>query len=74
MKTLLIFIITIYQDYVSLLLRLTLGPGNGCRYEVTCSEYAKQAIATHGIKKGLYLSVKRVLSCQPLLKKHYAAL
>ncbi|MFI3315186.1 MAG: membrane protein insertion efficiency factor YidD [Rikenellaceae bacterium] len=36
-----------------------------CRYTPTCSQYALEALAKHGFIKGMYLTVKRVLSCHP---------
>ncbi|MCL4114978.1 UNVERIFIED_CONTAM: hypothetical protein GTU68_062013, partial [Idotea baltica] len=42
-----------------------------CRYYPTCSEYALEALKSHGILKGLYLSVCRILRCQPLSKRDY---
>lgn len=38
---------------------------NSCRYTPTCSEYAIQALKKHGPLKGLYLALKRILSCNP---------
>ncbi len=40
--------------------------GHHCRFEPTCSEYAKQALLRHGALKGFYLSTKRILKCHPL--------
>jgi putative membrane protein insertion efficiency factor len=31
----------------------------------TCSEYSIEALKTYGFFKGLFLSIKRVLSCHP---------
>jgi uncharacterized protein len=39
--------------------------GQRCRFFPSCSEYALEAIATHGAAKGAYLSGKRLLKCQP---------
>jgi len=39
--------------------------GQNCRYTPTCSEYAIQAFDKHGIFKGFYLALKRILSCGP---------
>ena len=39
--------------------------GNSCRYLPTCSEYCIEALKTFGFFKGLYLSLKRILSCNP---------
>jgi putative membrane protein insertion efficiency factor len=36
-----------------------------CRYTPTCSEYAIEAFRKHGLLLGLFLTVKRVLSCNP---------
>ena len=36
-----------------------------CRYVPTCSQYAIDAIQIHGPLKGLWLTVKRILSCHP---------
>ena len=36
-----------------------------CRYVPTCSQYAIEAIQIHGPLKGLWLAVKRILSCHP---------
>jgi hypothetical protein len=39
--------------------------GNACRYTPTCSVYAMEALQKHGIFKGTYLAVKRILRCHP---------
>jgi len=36
-----------------------------CRYSPTCSEYGIEAIKKYGAVKGGYLTVKRILSCNP---------
>lgn len=36
-----------------------------CRFTPTCSQYALQALRKHGPIKGLYLTVWRVLRCNP---------
>ena len=45
--------------------------GNNCRFYPTCSEYAKDAITSHGNIKGLWLAVKRIIKCQPLCDGGY---
>ena len=40
-----------------------LGPA--CRYLPTCSEYSIEALETYGFIKGIYISLKRILSCHP---------
>ena len=40
--------------------------GHSCRYLPTCSEYSIEALKTYGFFKGLFLSLKRILSCHPI--------
>jgi len=39
--------------------------GQSCRYLPTCSEYSIEALKTYGFFKGVFLSIKRILSCHP---------
>ena len=39
--------------------------GPSCRYLPTCSDYCIEALKTYGLLKGLLLSLKRILSCNP---------
>ncbi|MFP4446662.1 MAG: membrane protein insertion efficiency factor YidD [Desulfosudaceae bacterium] len=52
-------LIRAYQRFVSPFLR------PACRFYPTCSEYAYQSIGRHGLWKGAFLSVKRILKCHP---------
>jgi len=36
-----------------------------CRYFPSCSEYADEAIDRHGVTKGSWISIKRLLRCHP---------
>ena len=47
--------------------RYLLSPwlGHHCRYTPSCSQYAIEAIETHGAFRGFWLAVKRVGSCHP---------
>ena len=36
-----------------------------CRYLPTCSEYAREALQTHGAGRGGWLAVKRIARCHP---------
>ncbi|WP_370391951.1 membrane protein insertion efficiency factor YidD [uncultured Winogradskyella sp.] len=36
-----------------------------CRYQPTCSHYAKEALMVHGLFKGGWLALKRIFSCHP---------
>ncbi len=42
-----------------------------CRFQPTCSHYATQALQKHGLLKGGYLAIKRILSCHPWGKSGY---
>ncbi len=55
----LILLIRIYQ--------VTLSPfiGRNCRYTPTCSNYGIEAIQKYGVIKGGWLTIKRILSCNP---------
>ncbi|WP_163936333.1 membrane protein insertion efficiency factor YidD [Paraferrimonas sp. SM1919] len=41
-----------------------LGPR--CRFHPTCSSYAIEAIKIYGFAKGSWLSIKRILKCNPM--------
>ena len=38
---------------------------SSCIYEPTCSEYAAEAIETHGVLKGVWMGAKRIARCNP---------
>ncbi len=54
-----IAIIKFYQWFISPLL------GPRCRFYPSCSHYSLEALQTHGIIYGLWLSIKRILRCHP---------
>lgn len=60
MRYVLILLIRGYQLIVSPLLPPS------CRFIPSCSEYARQALETHGLVRGTMLSAWRLLRCQPL--------
>ncbi len=37
-----------------------------CKFYPSCSSYAKHAVESHGVRRGLWLAAKRVLRCRPL--------
>ena len=39
--------------------------GPSCRHYPTCSEYSIESIKTHGLIRGVYLALKRILRCRP---------
>lgn len=49
-----------YRRYVSPLL------GCHCRFHPTCSRYALDALVAHGVWRGTWLAVRRLLRCHPL--------
>jgi putative membrane protein insertion efficiency factor len=46
-------------------LQPVLAPAVRCRFRPTCSEYSIEAVRRFGIRRGLVLTVRRVLSCRP---------
>jgi putative membrane protein insertion efficiency factor len=65
MSTLAILLIKIYKKLLS-----PLFPSS-CRFYPTCSEYAIEAIETHGIFHGSWISMKRIIRCNPYCKCGY---
>jgi len=59
MQKLILLLIRFYQTFISPML------GSNCRFYPTCSHYTYQAIEIHGVAKGGWLGVKRVLRCNP---------
>ena len=59
MKKLLLLIVRGYQ----LLLRPVLPPA--CRFSPSCSQYSLEAINKYGALKGGWLSIKRIIRCNP---------
>ncbi|PIP40404.1 membrane protein insertion efficiency factor YidD [Candidatus Desantisbacteria bacterium CG_4_9_14_3_um_filter_40_11] len=52
-------LIRIYQQLFSPLLPPS------CRFFPTCSQYAHEAVSKHGLWKGIWKSIKRLLRCHP---------
>jgi hypothetical protein len=55
----LIWLIRGYQLAISPIL------GNHCRFEPSCSEYSMNALRRHGLLRGLWLAVRRIVRCHP---------
>ena len=70
MKRFCLFIRSLFSKLLIGLIKLyqvTLSPliGRACRYTPTCSNYGIEAIQKYGPIKGSWLTLKRVLSCNP---------
>ncbi len=59
MKHVLIFLVRLYQKFISPLFPAT------CRFYPTCSEYFIQAVQKYGAVKGTWLGLKRISKCHP---------
>lgn len=59
LKSFFLFLIKAYQLIISPLFPPT------CRFTPTCSQYSMEAINRHGISRGLYMTVRRLLRCHP---------
>jgi len=62
MKFLVLDILGVYKVMVSPFLP------PACRFEPSCSEYARDAVEKYGAMKGSWMALKRILRCQPLCK------
>lgn len=58
MKKFLLKLIDFYQ-------KMPISSHGACRYYPTCSQYAKEAILEYGSFKGVFLTIKRILRCNP---------
>ena len=58
-KTLLIWLIRVYRNFVSPLFPPT------CRFQPTCSQYALEAVERFGPLRGSWLAIRRILRCHP---------
>ncbi|PID83019.1 MAG: membrane protein insertion efficiency factor YidD [Clostridiales bacterium] len=65
MKTILLFLVRFYRNKISPHI------GRRCKYYPTCSHYAMQALEKYGAFKGVYLTLWRLLRCNPFSKGGY---
>ena len=42
--------------------------GDLCRFEPSCSDYAMTAMQKHGLIKGGFLAMRRIIRCNPLCR------
>lgn len=66
MSKILILLISFYQKYLSFDrgALMVFAPGGACKYTPSCSEYTKQMICKHGSARGIYLGIRRIISCK----------
>lgn len=62
MTRLLVGLVDLYRTRVSPLLPAL------CRFEPSCSAYARDALMSHGSAKGTLLAIWRLLRCNPLCR------
>ena len=68
MKKIMINIIKFYKKHISIFFEKW---GIKCKFYPTCSEYSIQAIEKYGVLKGVFLTIKRILRCNPFSKGGY---
>ncbi|HLR34649.1 MAG TPA: membrane protein insertion efficiency factor YidD [Tissierellales bacterium] len=61
MSKIVILLIKFYQKYISKYILV----GRHCRFYPTCSQYSIEAYSKYGFFKGSYLTVKRIVRCNP---------
>ncbi|EEI82160.1 membrane protein insertion efficiency factor YidD [Anaerococcus tetradius] len=66
LNKLFIAIIKFYQRFIS----PQLGYSK-CKFQPTCSQYALEAFRKHGFLKAFFMSVWRILRCNPFSKGGY---
>jgi len=63
LKKILIFPLVLLIKGYQLLISPLLPPS--CRYQPTCSQFAKEALNKYGLFKGGWLAIKRISKCHP---------
>lgn len=60
-------LIRFYQKVISRYILV----GRHCRFTPTCSQYSYEAYEKYGFFKGTYLSIRRILRCNPFHEGGY---
>ena len=60
-----ILLIKFYKTFISPLI------GTNCRFYPTCSDYAITALGEFGLFVGSYLTIKRIIKCNPFFKPKF---
>lgn len=65
-KNFFVVLIRFYQQFLSFDrgVLAVFAPGGACKYEISCSEYMIRQIREVGVIRGVYLGVKRIISCR----------
>jgi putative membrane protein insertion efficiency factor len=63
MKRIVLLTIRLYQRTISPYLPVS------CRYYPSCSQYSYEVISQYGVARGLWLSLRRLASCNPIGKR-----
>ena len=58
-------LVRLYQLILSPLKQVFFGSTCSCRFQPTCSCYARSAFLEYGFWRGLWYSVRRILRCHP---------
>jgi putative membrane protein insertion efficiency factor len=59
MQRILVSLLRLYRYWLSPWL------GSNCRFHPSCSQYALEAVQTHGAAHGAWLAARRVCRCHP---------
>jgi hypothetical protein len=59
MSKLVIMLLRVYRYALSPML------GPRCRFFPSCSQYSEEAIERHGLRRGAWLALRRLLRCHP---------
>lgn len=62
------WLLAAYKRVLSPALHSITGLTGACRFQPTCSEYAAIAWSTHGVVRGTWLALRRLLRCHPLCR------
>ena len=64
-KYLLLKLISFYKSFLSPYF------GGNCKYEPSCSNYSHEAISKYGVFKGSFLTILRLVKCNPFSRGGY---
>lgn len=59
------FLLLLVRLYIALLSPIL---GGACKFHPSCSNYAREAVALHGARRGTILALKRLGRCRPFTR------